>query len=581
MRHLFGKHLGTLSSHLGLWHKALQDRTLLNLARNRSIIAGGVFIMAFFIIVFRLFDLMIMKPGPGVMLAKRNSANDAVFARADIVDCKGRILATQVVTASVYANPQEIINVSSAANKLAELIPGLNKKKLKSKLESNKRFIWVARHVTPKLQHKIHRLGMPGVYLKQDEKRVYPMGNLTAHIVGFTGVDGQGLAGIERSFNNRLRVNSAPLALSLDAGVQHRLHRILADQIAKHRAKGGYALVIDLETREVRALVSLPDFDPHNLARATSDQLINRATMACYEHGSIMKAINTAIALECGGIKFSKLYDATKPIKVGRYLIKDFRGKNRILSVPEGFIYSSNIVMVKMAMDFGGGAVQRRFLRQLNMTVKPQLEVPELATPLVPSARRWGDSTTMTVSYGYGVSFSPMTVIDALSSLIKNGEYIPATIIKGGRKGVVPRKIMSSENSRRLRYLMRLVATHGTGRKANAPYDVIVKTGTANKAYTGGRRGYNMKERISSCFSAFPMENPRYVIHIGLDSPQPTKETYGYATGGWTAAPAVRRAIEEIAPMLGVAQIVDPEDETVLQRRNPAIKYIRMNHATR
>jgi cell division protein FtsI (penicillin-binding protein 3) len=295
-----------------------------------------------------------------------------------------------------------------------------------------------------------------------------------------------------------------------------------------------------------------------------------------------MKIITTAAALEYGGAKFSNTFDASKPIQVGRYTIKDFRGKNRVLTLPEGFIYSSNIVMVKMAIGFGG-AIQRKFLRQLNMTIRPQIEVPEVAMPMVPSEKRWQESTIMTVSYGYGTAFSPVTVMDAIAALIKDGNYVPSTILRNGRKKTVARKVISKLNSRKLRHLMRLAVTHGTVRKANvAGYQVIAKTGTANKAFTGGRRrGYNMKERLASCIAAFPMDNPRYIVYAGLDSPQGLKETYGFTAGGWNAAPTVGKIIKAVAPMLGFAQVVDPETARMLQRQNPAIKYIRMNHATR
>lgn len=577
MKTLFGHSLsGNLSKHLSLWHRAMQDRTVLNTARNRGVFAGCMFAFAFLLICVRLFDVMLMRPSAQIRLAQSREGTENLFTRADITDRNGNVLASQLVTASVYANPKEVMDPKAVAMRLSKLIPSAKYKDLLKKLESDKRFVWVARHVAPKLQQRIHKLGQPGVYLRRDEKRVYPYGNLVSHIVGFTGVDGQGLSGLERSYDDRLLVNPTPMQLSLDVGVQHVIRQELASSIKTFNAKGGFAIVLDLESREILGMVSLPDFDPNKVKKIDAKTMFNRATLGVYEHGSLYKVVNTAIALEAGGAKLSSFYDASEPIKIGRHYVKDYRGKRRVLSMAEGFIYSSNIVMAKMALGFGA-QVQRAFLKKFGLLSRPGIELP-VSLPLVPKAKNWHEPTVATVAYGYGAAFSPIALMDAFASIIKDGKYKSSTLLISDREEVREEQVVSKANSKKLRQLMRLAVTHGTVRKANvAGYEVIAKTGTAHKV---SGRGYN-KERRSSCIAAFPMKDPKYLVYLSLDEPHGIKETHGFATAGWTAAPGVGNIVSRIAPQLGMAPTVNVSEERQINLSNPAIRYIQTSHVAR
>jgi cell division protein FtsI (penicillin-binding protein 3) len=263
------------------------------------------------------------------------------------------------------------------------------------------------------------------------------------------------------------------------------------------------------------------------------------------------------MALDEGVVTLDDGYDTSKPIRAARFTITDYKPKNRWMSVTEIFIYSSNIGTARMAMD-AGTETQRAFLTRLGLTRPASIELAEVGQPLLPNP--WRDINTLTISYGHGLAISPVQLTSAVAAVVNGGELKPATLIKqrdGARaKG---KRVLSEDTSLKMRRLMRLVVRRGTGRKANAEgYLVGGKTGTADKL-VGGR--YARDSRIASFVGAFPMNAPRYVVFAMLDEPKGTKDTHGYATGGWVAAPVVRRVIERIGPLLGVAPVSDPAHE--------------------
>ena len=337
------------------------------------------------------------------------------------------------------------------------------------------------------------------------------------------------------------------------------------------RAEGGNATVMDVETGEILAMVSLPDYDPNLPNQNSVDATFNRNTLGLYESGSTFKIFNTAISLESGKSNLSTIYDASAPIRVGARKISDFKGKNRPLSVKEVFIYSSNIGSAKMALDFGA-RTQQSYLERFGLFAAPKIELPEVSSPLIP--KTWGEVTTMTVSYGYGIAVSPIMLVEAVRGIIKGHRLLPMTLIKRNPPYVSvadsAQRIVSQKTAAQIRDLMRLVVTEGTAKKADVPgYDVIGKTGTAHK--NKGRGGYN-DARMSSFIGAFPKDNPKYIMVLFMDNPKPTKETFGYATGGWTAAPVSGRIIERLAPLLGVV----PNAESL--EDNDLNKLIAINH---
>ncbi len=535
---------------------------ILDTGRTRLLVAGMVFALAFLVVSGRLVDVAVFTAGSAPRLAATPAVPTLETGRADIVDRNGVVLATTLPSASLYANPRQLRDPAEAARQLARALPDLSEAEIRAKLSTERSFIWLKRNLTPREQYRVNRLGIPGLYFEREPRRYYPHGRLTAHSVGFTDVDNKGLAGIEQSFDEVLRGRSEALALSLDLRVQHVLAEELGAAMHEFAAVGAAGVAMDASSGEVLALVSLPDFDPERPGAAAPEARFNRASLGLYEMGSVFKIFTTAMALDEGVVTLDDGYDTSQPIRAARFTITDYKPKNRWLSVPEIFMYSSNIGAAHMAMD-AGTAVQRAFLDRLGLTRPARIELAEVGEPMLPSP--WRDINTLTISYGHGLAVSPVQLASAVATVVNGGERRPATLIKraaGSRPA--GHRAMSRKTSLTMRRLMRLVVRHGTGRKAGAKgYRVGGKTGTADKL-VGGR--YARNARIASFAGAFPMSEPRYVVFVMLDEPKGTERTHGYATGGWVAAPVVRRVVERIGPMLGVEPVPDAAEEDDSER---------------
>lgn len=521
----------------------------IEVARSRLLAVMVMFFVLFLILSVRLTDIMIFRSSEDVQATRDRLAS--AFQRSDIVDRNGELLATTLVTASVYANPKMVQDAAEAATKLAEIFPELGRERLLSLLSSGRGFVWLKRHISPKQQHDLNQQGIPGVFLLKDQRRIYPHGSLVSHVLGYSDIDNNGTSGIEKYFNERLRTKGDILKLSLDVRVQHILRDELEQGIKAHMAKGGNGMIVDFETGQILAMVSLPDYDPNKPNKNTPESTFNRNTLGIYEMGSTFKIINTAIALHTGKATLGSIYDASAPIKYGRFKITDFQGKNRPLDVREIFIYSSNIGSALMARDFGAEN-QQKYFRALHLLQKPTLELPEVGAPLTP--KTWRDITLMTASYGYGISVSPLQIIAAIRAVLR-GPFAGLTLLADKKPLDEGGDIFNEKTRRTVKDLLQAVILEGTAKKANVPgYQVIGKTGTAHKI---SGNGYANKAKITSFIGAFPKDNPKYMVMIGLDEPQPTKETFGFATGGWTAAPLGGRVIARIAPLLNLQPIED------------------------
>ena len=517
----------------------------LDMGRTRLLVAGLAFALAFSLLSWRLVDL-----GTGASAGEPRLAaagEPLITERADILDRNGLLLATTLPTFSLYADTRQIKHPGEAAAALVAVLPDLARADLEAKLSSGKSFVWVKRALSPREQADVVRLGIPGLDFQRESVRVYPQGAVTSQLVGFTNVDNRGLAGIEQSFDERLRNSQEPLRLSVDLRLQHALAEELQATIDEFSAKGAAGLIMDIETGEVLASVSLPTYDPNEPASAGDDERFNRATMGIYEMGSTFKIFTAAMALEEGIVDLDSGYDATNPIQIGGYTIEDFKGKHRWLSVPEIFIYSSNIGAAQMGRDVGGKA-QKRYLTALGLTQKPTFDLPEIGDPLVPAD--WREINTLTISFGHGIAVSPLQMITAVSAVVNGGVMRPATLLQRDTPAAGER-VFSEETSAKLRWLLRYNVQKGSGKRAEVVgYQVGVKTWTAEKLTA---RSYSKNARIASFVGAFPMDAPRYVVLALIDEPQPTEKSEGYATGSWVGAPAVGRVIARVAPLLGLA----------------------------
>jgi cell division protein FtsI (penicillin-binding protein 3) len=481
------------------------------------------------------------------------------WARPDIVDRHGRLLATDRAVSSLFADPQILLDIDEAVEKVTAVLPRLDGAELRKSLtDKSRRFAWVARGLTPEETKAIHELGLPGLGFRQELRRYYPLGALAGHVLGTVNVDNRGLAGIERMLDEKGLVDPTrgadrssrpPVKLALDVGVQHAVAEELRRALKEFGANAAAALVVDVRTGEVVAVVSLPEVDPNHPLELLDTALLDKLLAGTFELGSVYKIITIALALELGLIDLESVLDVREPLRVGPHVIKDPYPQGRPLTVREVFLYSSNVGAGMLALK-AGAERQRAFLAKLGLLEAVRTEIGPVAPPQLPVS--WGRAETITIAYGHGLAVAPLQFAAAAATIINGGKKVTPTFLYQANVPAAGLRVVSETTSTRLRELMRLGVTHkaGTGRRAEAEgYGIGGKTGTAEMP---GRGGYREKAVISSFLGAFPMETPRYVSLVMLFEPQGTPETAGRITAGVNAAPVTGRIVTRIAPLLGV-----------------------------
>lgn len=547
-------------------------------SRIRAILVACFFGLSFLMLSLRLIEVSTMGAGempfkrlvtePQLLISNEEDVDatkvgeEQQVVRREITDRNGLVLATSIKTASLVANPTIIRHEHEVAVGLNKIFGNESVASFEEKLNrKHSTFLYLARHLSPRQQEAVNNLGVPGLFFEPDVRRVYPYGGLFSHSIGYVGIDNQGLAGIEKSFDGALTdaAQSGPLQLSLDLRVQSMLHDELSHAVTEFQAIGGVGAVLDMQSGELLAMTSLPEFDPNKPGTASDDARFNRATLGVYEMGSTFKTFTMAASLENGVTTMHGGFDASHPIHYGNFTISDAHPEGRWLSTPEIFAYSSNIGTAKMALSLGGKR-QRAFLSSLGLFEPVKLEVPELAHPIIP--RDWPELTTMTVAYGHGISVSPLHLINAIATVAGDGKLHPMTLIKGGNANKPESKqVLKQSTVADVRDLLRLVVLHGTGKSANAPgYQVGGKTGTAEKNTHGV---YKKDAKVASFVGVFPINSPRYAMLVMVDEPKGNKSTAGFATGGWISAPVVGRVVQRMAPMLAMQPNFTPDDARV------------------
>jgi cell division protein FtsI (penicillin-binding protein 3) len=494
--------------------------------------------------------------------AGRRGGGEAVSAaRPDILDRNGEILATDVKTMSVFAEPRHIVDKDEATELLTAVLPDLDARELRERLGSRKGFVWVKREVTPHQRDEVFHLGLPGVGLIPENKRVYPNGPIGAHVLGFANVDNAGIAGIEKYIDgqgladlhvagfNLSSEDLRPISLSLDLKATHAVRDELERGIEHFKAKAGAAAIMDVNTGEVIALVSLPDYDPNKPSEALDPLHINRMTVGVDAMGSTFKALTMAMALDSGKVNLNSRFDARGTLSFGRFRIHDYHAQNRALTLPEVFTYSSNIGTARMAL---GQGVERHkaFLRRMGQLTRMRTELPESAEPIVP--KTWGELNTMTIAFGHGLAVAPLQAMMAVGALMNGGYLITPTFLKRGETEAekdAP-QVIQPETSEAMRYLMRLNAEVGTARRVNVNgYFVGGKTGTAEKVVNG----HYVRNKLFTTFMAVaPADKPKYLFLTIMDEPQGLPETGGYATAAYNAGAVTAQLIERVGPLLGL-----------------------------
>jgi len=565
-KQLFGRYRKLAMTDVPVDNAAARENDML----ARLVLVFGIFALCFAVLGFRLINLSMLGDGAG--RTSIAAAVNNVQARPDIFDRNGEMMATDITVASLYADARKIIDVDEAADEIGAILPDIDALTLRRKLSSKRAFVWIKREVTPRQKADVYNLGLPGLFFVNETRRVYPKGRAAAHILGYVDIDNKGIAGIEKYIERDLKTKSEnkdaakvePVYLSVDLRVQYALTDELARAKEVHKAIAIAGIVLDVQSGEVVAMASLPDFDPNAPIETLSKETLNRNTAGVFELGSTFKTFTTAMVLDSGTASLSTLYDATRPIKIGGFSIKDFRGKKRKLSVPEVFIYSSNIGAAKMALDMGIERHQE-FLKRLGLLDRLVTELPENRKPLVPA--KWKTINSITISFGHGLSIAPLQMASAAGALMNGGRLITPTFLR--RSSVAAylesKQVIKPKTSRMMRELLRLNVVRGTGKKANVPgYRVGGKTGTAEKVVNGK---YDTDALLNTFLAAFPTDAPQYVVLIMIDEPQASEATRGYATAGWNAAPITGNVIRRIAPMLGVlprGEQVNPFGEPVM-----------------
>ena len=545
-------------------------------AEGRLLVLGVFFFVAFSVVGARM----------GLMAASeahepRAQASGAaiVATRADIVDRNGRVLATNLSTNSLYAQPLQMVDPVRSAHALVEIFPDLEAEKLIKQFTGGRKFLWIKKKISPEQQQAVFDIGEPGLLFGPREMRLYPNGRLAAHILGGASFGREGVhsaevigvAGVEKAMDSTLRDparNGAPVQLSIDLTVQSAIRQVLYGGMKLMNAKGATAVLMEINSGEVISMVSLPDFDPNDrpdlptTGDAGDSPLFNRAVQGVYELGSVFKIFNMAMALEDGHVTPTSMVDTTGPMRWGRYRIRDFHNYGPHLSATDVIVKSSNVGSARLALQ-AGAERQQEFLGDLGFFTPTPVELVEApyAKPLLP--KNWSDIVVMTASYGHGFSSSPLHLATGYASLLNGGTKVTPTLLK--REGPVPvgPRIVQSEVSEAARSMLRQVVVRGTARFGEVPgYAVGGKTGTADKPKPRG--GY-YKDRVVATFaSVFPAHDPKFVLIVSLDEPSENSGPKPRRTAGWTAVPVAAEVIRRTAPLLGLRPEIEPVPEDKL-----------------
>jgi cell division protein FtsI (penicillin-binding protein 3) len=551
-------------------HAMMQDKARRR-AEGRLLMLGLAFFCAFGAIGARMGTLAASEPQEPRAAA---TGNAIIGQRADIIDRNGRLLATNLDTFSLYAHPHRMIDPARTASQLAAIFPDMDATRLLADFTGDRRFLWLRRQLSPEQKQAVHDIGSPGLLFGPREMRLYPNGPLAAHILGgarygregVSSAEVIGVAGVERQFDAFLRDpanEGAPLQLSLDLTVQAVTEQVLSGGMALMNAKGATAVLMHAHSGEILAMASLPDFDPNNRPRpatsgdASDSPLFNRAVQGVYELGSVFKIFTVAQAMDLALVTPQTVIDTRGPLTWGRFSINDLHSEGPEQTTTRVIVKSSNVGTARIAMLIGADR-QRAFLRNLGLLQATNVELVEAPTgvPLFPA--NWSEISTMTISYGHGLSSSPLHLAAAYAAIANGGTAVQPTLLRRPDPVVGPR-VISPQVSADAVAMLRATVTEGTASMADvAGYQVAGKTGTADKPRAAGG-GYYDDKVIATFASVFPANDPQYVLVVTLDEPVETSGDEPRRTAGWTAVPVAAEIIRRTAPLLGLRPQMDIE----------------------
>ena len=549
-------------------------REAMERSRGRLVIAAGLFAALFTVVFLRVTWVTVLRPVaaqvardtmPPIARGPLKPITETVMPgqRAMIVDRMGQPLAISQPTREAFADPSAIGDPVDAVRKLKTVLPRLDvAAAIKRLSDTNKRFVYIERQITPDEEARINNLGIPSLDFRQTQQRNYPLGRIAAHVIGGVDIDQNGVAGVELAFDKRIRENGDPLRLSIDNRIENVVREELLAAKQEFNAIGAAGIVMDVNTGELLAVVSLPDYDANDFRTASADDRFDRAISGRYEPGSTFKLQTLSMALDSGMVHIWDMFDAANVIHIGRFTITDFEGKHRALAVPEVLAYSSNLGAARIAHLIGGDR-QRAWLRNMGMFDRVPVELREADRPQFHSEAAWGEAVNYTVGFGHGISETPLHIVVGTAAIANGGILLRPTIL--ARDPDAPPdgvRVMQTSTSNVMRRLMRLVVTSGFGKKAEvAGYFPGGKTGTAEK---NSGHGYKKHANVSAFMSVFPMQAPRFAVYMMLDEPHGNASTGGYSTAGQVAAPAAGKVIARIGPILGL--MPDTRDAAAIEQ---------------
>jgi cell division protein FtsI (penicillin-binding protein 3) len=528
----------------------------------RLLVLAGVFGLFLMLIMVRLATLALFEGSR----AYGATTSSYVPVRGDITDRNGVPLARTIRAYAIWVKPADLLSDRhKLAQDLAAIFPDTPQEEFYAKLTA-KEPGYLRKRALPEQVRQVHDLGEIAIEFPREDERLYPQHDLAAHVLGYVSPGGTGALGVERVMDSKLRdpkLRGEPVELSIDVRVQAALEQELARGMKSTEAKGAAGVILDVRTGEVLAMASLPSFNPNYpdfadertqaadvaAGKTPIDHQVNAVTNRVFELGSTFKPLTVAAALDAGTVRNLAIrYDATAPIEIDGFKIRDTHPSGRWLNTPEALVHSSNIVTARIADNLGRTKMEA-MLRTLEFDRRPRIELAERSKPLWPKS--WGRVTNMTIGFGHGMAVTPLHLATGYAAMVNGGIFRPATLFKvpEGKK-ISGKRVFAAATSARMRQLLRMIVVDGTGKKADANgYRVGGKTGSAEKP---GRGGYARNLVVSTFAAAFPMDNPRYIIVAMLDEPKGTAESGFQRTAGWTAAPVVNKTVMRIGPQLGI-----------------------------
>ena len=513
----------------------LGTQTKKTFVQNRILFINLILCIVFFILVFSLLLKISIFPKNS---DKKQIKNDNLITRPNIVDRNGEIIATNIPTVNLYIDATQTVNAEQSSKKIVNLFKDLKYDDVLKKLNSNKKFIYIKRDISPFEKDLINQIGEPAFNFETSNSRYYPNQNLFSHIIGITNIDNKGISGIEKYIDNKELNNLQQIILSIDTFIQETIRNNLISAMKKYNAKTAGGIMMNVKTGEILGFVSLPDFNYTNYSDTIFDSKYNNhISYDIYEPGSVMKIFTAALAIE-NNFNTSQNFDVLKPFKIGNHKVTDSHFEKQFLNMQEGFIYSSNIVMAKIASIIGTEK-QQEFLNKVKIFDNIKFELPEMGKTL--KSTKWDDFITASIGYGYSISPTILHLVSSINGIINDGIYVFPTILKRNENSILKTKqIVSFDTSQKIKNLLQDVVKNGTGKLVDMKdIDIGGKTGTSYKIIN---KKYDNGKTISFFVSIFPIASPKYIMLIMLDEAK-----NGFCkTASCTAVPTTKKIIKTL-----------------------------------